>query len=53
MKNNILTKFEYEGKIYYTTDDSSENLYNEDGTIFGKVYEKESAKIIKDGKIII
>lgn len=42
---------EYNGKKYYTLDDETENVYNEDGSILGKAYEPEVAKILSLGNI--
>ena len=49
---NPKTIFEYEGKLYFTTNDMSENLFNADGSILGKFYQPEAGKIMAHGKIV-
>ena len=42
---------EYNGKKYYTLNDETETVYNEDGSILGKAYEPEVAKILSLGNV--
>lgn len=46
------TIFEYQGKLYFCSNNENENLYNEEGNIVGKAYMPEVAKIIANADII-